>query len=295
MFRAGGGTRSPTLLPMARSSSEREELTAASPPLYTVRFTTPVALGAGSPNACTSRFARHRGITPARFDTIQRPSRPAKGDRHAVTFDRAAHSGWPRLRLARRASSGGDAGRVDHVPGPVPRRGERGARRRSAGCGRSVDVSVRTSALPPARRGNRVAQLRATRPRRAARARRRRELLDVDVHQLAAHGALRPCVVAGLSRRRTRRDRSAHSGVLVRAGDRPRAARRRRSEGSTTRSRSTTATRSGTRSTTTTGPRCTSSTRTASSATTTSERAATSNRNASSRSCSASSATSLPS
>ena len=45
---------------------------------------------------------------------------------------------------------------------------------------------VRTSADALARRSDRVAQLRATRPRRAARPRRPRELLDADVHQLAA-------------------------------------------------------------------------------------------------------------
>ena len=49
----------------------------------------------------------------------------------------------------------------------------------------------------PARRRDRVAQLRATRSRRAARPRRPRELLDADLHQLAAPGAVR----AGWSQR----------------------------------------------------------------------------------------------
>ena len=75
-----------------------------------------------------------------------------------------------------------------------------------------------------ARRGHRVAQLRAARPRRAARPGRARELLDADVHQLAAPGAVRPRVVAGLPGRRADRDRRPHAGVLVRARHRPRAA-----------------------------------------------------------------------
>ena len=44
------------------------------------------------------------------------------------------------------------------------------------------------------------------------------------MHQLAAPGAIRPGVVAGLPRRRTGRHRSPHAGVRVRARDRPRAA-----------------------------------------------------------------------
>lgn len=44
-------------------------------------------------------------------------------------------------------------------------------------------------------------------PRRAAWPRRPRELPDTDVHQLAAPGAVRPCVVAGLPGRRVGRDR----------------------------------------------------------------------------------------
>ena len=46
------------------------------------------------------------------------------------------------------------------------------------------------------------------------------ELLDADVHQLAAPGAVRPRVVAGLPRRRARRHRGPHAGVLLRARDR---------------------------------------------------------------------------
>jgi hypothetical protein len=61
-------------------------------------------------------------------------------------------------------------------------------------------------------------------PRRAAGTRRPRQLLDADLHQLAAPGAVRACLVAGLPRRRAGRDRSAHARVLVRAGARPCAA-----------------------------------------------------------------------
>ena len=109
---------------------------------------------------------------------------------------------------------------------------------------------------------------------------RPRQLLDADLHQLAAPGAVRPRVVAGLPRRRVGRHRSPHAGVLVRARDRPRPAWRRRSEGSTTRSPPTTTTRSGARSTTTTGRRSTSSTPRGSSATTTSAKGVTTNRSA---------------
>ena len=87
-----------------------------------------------------------------------------------------------------------------------------------------LDDGLRASAYALARRRGRVDQLRAAWPRRAARPRRPRQLLDADVHQLAAPGAVRPRVVAGLPRRRVGRDRCPHPGVLVRAGDRPRAA-----------------------------------------------------------------------
>ena len=89
----------------------------------------------------------------------------------------------------------------------------------------ALDSRVRAGAHPVARRGDRVAQLRAARPRRVARPRRPRELLDVDVHQLAAPGAVRARVVAGISQRRVGRHRSPHAGVLVRARHRRRATR----------------------------------------------------------------------
>ena len=87
----------------------------------------------------------------------------------------------------------------------------------------SLDEPVRPRALALARRGGRVDQLRAAQPRRAARQRRPRELLDADLHQLAAPGAVRPRLVAGLPRRRAGRHRRPHAGVLVRARRRPRA------------------------------------------------------------------------
>jgi epoxide hydrolase-like protein len=58
--------------------------------------------------------------------------------------------------------------------------------------------AVRMCAHPLARRGDRVAQLRAARPCRAAGARGSGELLDPHVHQLAAHSTVCPCVVPGL-------------------------------------------------------------------------------------------------
>ena len=63
-----------------------------------------------------------------------------------------------------------------------------------------------------------------------------RELLDADLHQLAAHGAVRPRLVAGLPGRRAGRHRRPHAGVLVRARASTACGRRRRSERSTTRS-----------------------------------------------------------
>ena len=130
---------------------------------------------------------------------------------------------------------------------------------------------------------------------RAARTRRARGLLDADVHQLAAHGAVCPGVVAGLPGRRAGRHRRPHAGVLLRARHRPRAAGDEGARRSTTRSRSTTTTGSGPRSTTTTGRRSTSSTPTATSATAISAKDGTRNPSASSSDCSASSASSSPS
>ena len=115
------------------------------------------------------------------------------------------------------------------------------------------------------------------------------------MHQLAAHGAVRPGVVAGLPGRRAGRHRRPHAGVLVRARDRPRAAGDDGAGDRLPGRGRQRLRRSGTPSTTTTGRRCTSSTPTASSATTTSAKGATSNRSASSSGCSASSASSSPS
>ena len=125
------------------------------------------------------------------------------------------------------------------------------------------DERLRASPHARARRGDRVAQLRAARPRRAPREGRPGRLLDADLHQLAAHGALHPRLVAGLPGRRAGRARRPHAGVLVRARPRARPPRRCGTATSTTRSPPTTTTRSGAPSTTTTGRRCTSSTATA--------------------------------
>ena len=114
--------------------------------------------------------------------------------------------------------------------------------------------------MPFVRRGDRVAQHRAARSRRAARPRRPGRLLDADLHQLAAHAAVRPAwsrayaddglIVIGVH---TPEFSFEHDIDLVRrAIDGPRR--------STTRSPSTTTTRSGAPSTTTTGRRSTSST-----------------------------------
>ena len=124
---------------------------------------------------------------------------------------------------------------------------------------------------------------------------RARELLDADLHQLAAPGAVGPCVVAGLPRRRAGRDRSAHAGVFVRPRPRPRPTgdagacdrppgRARQRLRDLERLRQQYLAR-----------RSTSSTRRASSETTTSAKAATSNPSASSSSCSASTVSSATS
>ena len=121
------------------------------------------------------------------------------------------------------------------------------------------------------------------------------ELLDADVHQLATPGAVRPRVVAGLPRRRARRHRGPHAGVLLRARDRPHPAGDQGARDRLPGRGRQPLRRSGARSTTTTGRRSTSSTRRASSATSTSAKDATSNPSASSSGCSACSANSSPS
>jgi Epoxide hydrolase N terminus len=77
----------------------------------------------------------------------------------------------------------------------------------------AVDEPGRPHAV--AGRGDRLAQLRATGPGRAAGPRRGGELLDPDLHQLAAPGALCPCLVPGLPSRRVGRHRRPHPGVLL--------------------------------------------------------------------------------
>ena len=90
---------------------------------------------------------------------------------------------------------------------------------------------------------------------RAPRQGRPRRLLDLHVHQLAPHAALRPRVGREVRGRRARRDRRPHARVRVRARPRQRSPGREGHEASTTRSRSTATTGSGTHSPTTTGRR----------------------------------------
>ncbi len=169
---------------------------------------------------------------------------------------------------------------------------------RRSSCGvpdAALALDGRGAAYASVRRGDRVAQLGATRPRRAGRPCRPGELLDADVHQLAAPGAVRSRVVAGLPRRRTRRHRGPHAGVLLRARDRPHPAGDQGARDRLSGRGRQPLRRSGTRSTTTTGRRSTSSTRRASSATTTSAKEATTNPSESFSDCSACSANSFPS
>ena len=72
------------------------------------------------------------------------------------------------------------------------------------------------------RRRDRLAQLGAAHARRAARQGRARRLLDVHLHQLAAHPRLRPRVGREVRGSRPRRRRRAHARVPVRAGRRER-------------------------------------------------------------------------
>jgi hypothetical protein len=86
------------------------------------------------------------------------------------------------------------------------------AERAMRGVGTAFGIPTRAGPHPC----DRVAQLRAARPAELG-SRRRCELLDADVHQLAAPGAVPPCVVASLPRRRVGRHRGPHAGGLVRA------------------------------------------------------------------------------
>ena len=74
-----------------------------------------------------------------------------------------------------------------------------------------------------ARRRDRVAQFAAVDAGRPARQGRARRLLDLYLHQLAAHTPLRPRVGREIQGSRSGGDRRAHAGVLVRARPRQRA------------------------------------------------------------------------
>ncbi len=79
------------------------------------------------------------------------------------------------------------------------------------------------------RRGDRLAQLAAAHGGRPAREGRARRLLDVHVHQLAAHARLRPRLGREVRGARTGRRRRPHARVPVRARDRERPPGRGRS------------------------------------------------------------------
>ena len=137
-------------------------------------------------------------------------------------------------------------------------------------------------------RRDRVAQHRATRSRRPRRPRRARELLDADLHQLAAPRTARACLgAAPTAATDSSSSVSTHPSSRSSTSSRT-SARRSRPVRSTIPSSSTTTTRSGARSPTTTGRRSTSSTVAASSKTSTSARAATNAPKRSSNSSSAS-------
>ena len=87
-----------------------------------------------------------------------------------------------------------------------------------------VDADFEGS-MPLARRRDHVAQLSATDVGRPARQGRARRLLDLHLHQLAAHAALRPRVGREVPRSRPGRDRRAHARVPLRARPRERAPR----------------------------------------------------------------------
>ncbi len=108
-----------------------------------------------------------------------------------------------------------------------------------------------------------------------AREGRPRRLLDVHLHQLAAHARLRPRVGREVRGSGAGRGRRPHAGVPVRARRRQRPLGREGRCASSIRSRSTATTRSGAPSPTTTGRPCTSPTRKDESGTTSSARAAT--------------------
>ena len=135
------------------------------------------------------------------------------------------------------------------------------------------------------RRGDRLAQLGAARARRICGEGRPRRLLDVHVHQLAAHARLRPCMGREVREPGAGRRRRPHARVPVREGDRQRPRgreghERRVSDRARPRLRGL-----GRRSATATGRPRTSPTRKDGSATTSSARADTTSASESSSSC----------
>ena len=125
-----------------------------------------------------------------------------------------------------------------HIPGAIERRSKQGgscSRRREGSHGSS---SPARGAHAVARRRHGVAELATVDDRAAARPCGRRGLLDLHLHQLAAHTPVRTGVGTGVRERRPRRHRRAHPRVRHRArrrqrppcgeGDAPRVPDRRR-------------------------------------------------------------------
>ena len=130
------------------------------------------------------------------------------------------------------------------------------ARRRSGGIRRRL----RRERLRPSTARDRLAQLSAADGSGLARKGRARQLLDLHLHQLAAHVAVPARLEREVWRSGARRDRRAHAGVRVRERRRERSPSRAHDGDRRIRSRPTTSTPFGVRSATTPGRRCISST-----------------------------------
>ena len=161
--------------------------------------------GLGGPVVLGDRTSAGSGLRPARLLRRSRsrsasPRSPARSSRPRAAGSRQS---YPNLTYFNEVDKGGHfaAWEEPELFSDEIRAAFRPSRRRSPSDGRRSSrppfpERARTMPLASRRRGDRVAQLRAIRPCRAPRARRPRELLDVYLHQLAAHGAVRPCVVA---------------------------------------------------------------------------------------------------
>ena len=189
------------------------------------------------------RSRQHHALLADRHRCIGRPvvlgelrSRRCRGRRRACPSD-GLGPGWfhhvPRRDLAEPAQ----LGRGPRIPpsptstrwtgvGTSPPGRSRSSSRARSGrrSGRCGGDDPGTCAHAFARRGDRLGEFGAADAGGPAREGRPRRLLDADVHQLAAHRAVHPRLVAGLPGRRARRARRPHARVLVRARPRPRPA-----------------------------------------------------------------------